>query len=169
MSDAAKQPEAPVKKSKKGLIIILAAVLVVGVAGGGGAWWFLRARPAEAAPAEDGNAPAAEKPGSGGGGVVSLEPFLVNLADKEHARFLRVSMRLIVENAKEAEEINKDEVKRTRLRAAILELLTAQTAEPLLTQEGKNTLRADITKNSSKLLEPTHVIDVLFIDFVVQL
>jgi flagellar FliL protein len=101
--------------------------------------------------------------------VVPLEPFLVNLADKDGARFLRVSLRIILAEAKEAEEVTKNEVQRTRLRAGILDLLTTQTAQPLLTPEGKNALRAAIVKETSALLEPSHVVDVLFTDFVVQL
>ncbi len=169
MSDEAKQKPPVPPKSRKKLVIVLSLSLIVVLGGAAGAWWFLR--PPASAPAADGAARSAAKTDSHGegGGVVALEPFLVNLADKESSRFLRVNMRLIVRSVKEAEDINKNEVKRTRLRAAILDLLTAQTAEPLLTQEGKNTLRSAIAKNSSDLLEPTHVLDVLFTDFVVQL
>jgi flagellar basal body-associated protein FliL len=39
----------------------------------------------------------------------------------------------------------------------------------LLTPEGKNALRTAIIKESTTLLEPCHVVDVLFTDFVVQL
>jgi flagellar FliL protein len=156
----------PKPKAKGGRLKFLAIGGVLLLAVAGASWWFfLRPAPGEQSPAKVEAPP--EKPK--GGGVVTLEPFLVNLADKEGARFLRVSMRLIVPEAKEAEEIAKDEVRRVRLRAGILELLATQTAQPLLTPEGKNALRTAIIKESAAILEPCHVIDVLFTDFVVQL
>jgi flagellar FliL protein len=169
--DSAKPPQPPTppkpRGRKKRLLLFLILGLVVVLGGGGGAWWFLAGRPA-AAPAE-GDASVEPAPDVQGGGVVALDPFLVNLADPAAARYLRVTLRLVVPEAKEAEEIAKNEVVRTRLRAAILDLLATQTAGPLLTPEGKAALRVEITKHCTRILEPVHVIDVLFTDFVVQL
>jgi flagellar protein FliL len=165
--DTAKPPPTPPVKKRSRLLLFLILGLVVLLGSGGGAWWFFVGR-AAAAPAE-GEARPEPAHDAQGGGVIALDPFLVNLADANAARYLRVTLRLVVPEAKEAEEIAKNEVMRTRLRAAVLDLLATQTAEPLLTPEGKAALRAEITKHCSKILEPVHVIDVLFTDFVVQL
>ena len=55
-----------------------------------------------------------------------------------------------------------------RVRSTILELLTQQTADQLVTPEGKAALKKAIGEHLETLLEDTEVTDVLFSDFVVQ-
>ena len=157
MSDT-KTPDAPKASGGKSrlIIIIVAAVAVLG--GGGATAFFMTRGPA--------SAPAAPKPVEHG--LVSLEPFVVNLAAQGGSRFLRVSVRLIVESALKAEHLQKNEVALTRARSAILELLTQQTADHLVTAEGKVALKESISEKLEPVLEETKVLDVLFSDFVVQ-
>lgn len=110
----------------------------------------------------------APTPTSAERGLISLEPFVVNLADPGGSRFLRVSVRVIVESVEQAERIKKSDVMLTRARSAILELLTQQTADQLVTAEGKAALKAAIAEKIEPMLEETKVVDVLFSDFVVQ-
>jgi len=148
------------KGGKKGLIIGAASAVVV-IAGAAGAFWFFSARqPAQA---------SAEKPPVAvEHGLLSLEPLVVNLADSGGERLLRVSIRVIVGTREEAEKLQKNEVALTQLRSAILELLTQQTAEQLVTVDGKASLRQAIVERAKEVLEGATVIDVLFSDFVVQ-
>src|SRR5262245_22735975 len=109
------QPQPPEKKpGGRGKLLIIAAVAIVVLAGGGlTAFWALW-------PAGDSHAePAAKHAGTG---VVSFEPFVVNLADAGGQRFLRISIRLVVDEQEDAERIQKNEVLFTRVRSAILEL-----------------------------------------------
>lgn len=149
----------PAKSSK---LVVIAGVVVLLLAGGGGAfWWFTRS--AKAASAEAPKKEAAEPVG----GVVPLETFLVNLADKSGSRYLRTTLKLIVPDEKTAERIAKNDVAITRTRSAILELLTTETAEQLVTADGKAALKKAIGERVSPLVG-VQVSDVLFADFVVQ-
>jgi flagellar FliL protein len=152
------------KKGKKSLLVIgLAAVLVLGGIGGGAFWWTNRAQAAEPQPA-----PSSSHGDNEERGMVSFEPFVVNLADTGVSRFLRVKIQLVVGNAEQAEEMEKSAVKLSRARSAILELLTTQTSETLVTPEGKATLRKTIAEQVGHSVSHLEIIDVLFSDFVVQ-
>lgn len=153
------KPSSP-KKKRGGRTLLIAAVAVVAV-GGGGTAAFLTMRGQPATTAEE--SPKAAEPG-----LLSLEPFVVNLADEGRSRFLRVSVRLVVDGPEQAEHVQKDEVALVRVRSTILELLTQQTAERIVTTEGKAALKQAIGEGAEAALHGTKVIDVLFSDFVVQ-
>jgi flagellar protein FliL len=169
---------APVKKSGlvKWIVIGLVAVLFLG-GGGAAAWWFfLRTPPAEqgaegaegegaAADAEAGT-PKEQKPK--GDGIIAMDQFLVNLADKDASRFVRVKLGLVVESKEEGKKLSEEEVVKARLRSAILELLSQQTSDHLVTPEGKSELKKLIAERSNAALGEKKVLDVLFTDFVVQ-
>ena len=154
---AAAAAPATAKKSKKSLIFILAGLVVVGGGGGGAFWYSRRAPAAEAAPAK-----APER------GILGFEPFVVNLADPNAARFLRTTVQLVVGSEAEAEKAKKTPVVMMQARGAILELLTVQTADALVTPEGKTKLKKAIAERVTEALEHVKVVDVLFSDFVVQ-
>lgn len=143
--------------------IALGGIVVVVLGGGvvGFMWWQSYRTPAAAAAADS---QAQLKPA---GGVIVLEPFLVNLADTNAARFARISLRLVVATKEEAKEATDDLVKQTRLRSAILDLLTQQTADRVITPEGKAELRKEMAERAARILGH-EVSDVLFTDFVVQ-
>jgi flagellar FliL protein len=149
---------APKKKGKRTLILAVAVIVLLGGAGGG--FWFWRQAGTQAA---DHSAPEPK----GEGAVVSLEPFLVNLADAEASRFLRVTVRLVVNDEDEAKAFEHHAVHQARVRSAVLELLSTQKSGVLVTPEGKAALKRSIAERSSEVLN-TQVRDVLFTDFVVQ-
>jgi flagellar FliL protein len=159
MSEEAKT-EPKKKKGKGKLIVVLIVVLVLIGGGGAGAYWFFFRAPAEQ---EDHG-----KPEAADMGIIPLEQFLVNLADPGGTRFLRVTMRLMVAGEDVALEIAENPVEIARLRSAILELLTMQMSEQLVTAAGKDALKQEIIKHSSEVLHGVTVKDVLFSDFVVQ-
>jgi flagellar FliL protein len=162
-----KAPE-PAKK-KGGSKIILFTIVGVIILGGGGAGAFFMMRRGNAT-AEGAEAKPVEKKKveANKGGVVTFEPFVVNLADGGGSRFLRLTVRLVVDEEAEAEKIQKSEVTIARARSEILEVLTEQTSDKLVTAEGKSSLKKLILEHASKIVEPTKVSDVLFSDFVVQ-
>jgi flagellar FliL protein len=182
MSEAPKEAAAPAEAAKgkksgliKWVVIGVTAVLVLG-GGGAAAWWFfLRTPPVveEAAgdgEAESGATPADEKEKKPTGeGIVAMDQFLVNLADKEASRFVRVKLAFVVESKKEGEELSKEEIVKARLRSAVLEILAQQTSDKLTTPEGKEELKKLIVEGSNRALGGKKVLDVLFTDFVVQL
>jgi flagellar FliL protein len=159
MSDTpAPPPPAPAKKRRL-LKTLLLGVVLLGAAGGGGFWWW-----------KNGQAHAAEAPKEDaheGGAVLGLEPFLVNLADREASRFLRVTVKLVVDEESFAKEFEENALQQSRARSTVLEHLTTLESTALVTPEGKAELKKQIAERTSAVLH-TEVRDVLFTDFVVQ-
>ncbi|HEV8317155.1 MAG TPA: flagellar basal body-associated FliL family protein, partial [Vicinamibacterales bacterium] len=86
------------------LVLILLVLVVLLFAGGGaGAYWILTHRDVVAA------APPPPDPG-----IVAFDPFVVNLSDPGGTRFLRVTMRLVVDNKEHAKEMEENELGRMR-------------------------------------------------------
>jgi flagellar FliL protein len=148
----------PQKQSK--LVVILLVLVVLLLAGGGaGAYWIFTQRGTAAAPAPP---PPVEE------GIVAFDPFVVNLADAGSTRFLRLSLRLVINSEEVAKEMEEHELERMKVRSAILELLAQQTADHLVTPEGKTALKEAIIERAGHALNEVKVLDVLFTEFVVQ-
>jgi flagellar FliL protein len=161
MSENTETPAPPAKKGGGKLVVLVALVLVLVGGGGAGAYWWTHRAPVEAH-----SEPAEAEPENAG--IVALEPFVVNLADNGNSRYLRTTLRIVVDDADHAKEITEHEVTVMRLRSAILELLAVQTSDRLITPEGKATLKKAIAARGTEILRGPKVIDVLFSDFVVQ-
>ncbi len=155
--------QAKAAKKKGKLPLILGAVGAL-AAVGGGAYWFMRPAPADATEAHE-EAPAHEEEAAG---VLAFDPFVVNLADGEGSRFLKVTVQLVVPGAETVAEIQEDAVQMVRLRSDLLDLLSEQSSEELVTAEGKLALKEAIAERAAVVLEPHEVSDVLFSDFLVQ-
>lgn len=143
----------------KKLILIGVGVIVLGGGGAAAAFFWPRHAATEATAAP-------KKPVQRG--LVSFEPFVVNLADKNVARFLRVSVQVVIEGSEEAEKIQKTPVQALQARSAILDVLTTQTSEELATAEGKTALKKELAERVATALGEIKVLDVLFSDFVIQ-
>lgn len=154
---------APPKRSKLRLLLIIAVVLL---AGGGGAYWWMRQQ-AVAAAASTGAEAAPETPAEKPGSLLPLQTFTVNLADPGVSRFLRVTVQLVVSGADSAAALEQDPLALTRIRSEVLELLTTQRSETLVTPDGKTALKKDIASRVSTTVGH-EITDVLFSDFVVQ-
>ena len=142
-------------KKKPILVIALVATFLFGGGGAAGAYFYMHRGPAAPAPAPD-------------PGIAALDTFVVNLADPGGHRFVRVTLSLVLDSKHAADELKEDEVARVRTRSAILELLTLQTADRLVTPEGKVVLKKEIAERASHALGHARVVDVLFTEFVVQ-
>ena len=162
------------KKSKKKLIIIIAAVLLVVLAGGGAAAFMMKkkadaAAAAAAAEDEDGDAEAsadadpkdhgashAKKDEKKGPPVfVPLEPFVINLADRDVERFAQIGITLQVDDAKAAEELK---LYMPAVRNGVLMVLAHKTSKELLERTGKEKLAAEIMREAVRpmgiIIEP---------------
>ncbi|WP_395699102.1 flagellar basal body-associated protein FliL [Aquabacterium sp.] len=157
--------DAPVPKAagKKKLIIILAAVLLL-VLGGGGAAVFMmkkRAAAADEADTEDGaetHAVAEPKKDEHKNPpiFVPLDPFTVNLADRDAERYAQVGVTLEIDDAKVGEQIK---LYLPAIRNNILLLLAHKTAGELLTREGKLLLAQEIRRETMLPLGITMPVD----------
>lgn len=147
----AAEEAAPKGGGSKKLIIIVAAVLVLVLVGGGAAFMLLKKKPV----AEDGEdgAEATEAPVKPKAHAksdhpptfVPLDPFTVNLADKDVDRFAQIGITLQVEDPKFADQIKAF---MPAIRSNVLMVLAHKTAVELLTREGKDKLAKDIMREA---------------------
>ena len=146
---------APAKKGKKKLIIIVGAlVLVLGLAGGGGALYLKKkaADEAAAAEAEDGEVAPAKKAAHDPKAVptfVPLDPFTVNLADREAERYAQIAVSLELSDAHGADKIKTF---MPIIRNNVLMVLAHKTSAELLERDGKTRLAAEIVAETSRAL-----------------
>jgi flagellar FliL protein len=158
--------EAP-KKGNKKMIIIIAAVAVLLLGGGGAAFFIMKKKAAEAeaaAAAEEGGdehekpAKAAKqhKPAEHGKSdhatppaFVPLDPFVVNLSDKEAERFAQIGVTLQVDDPKVADELK---VYMPAIRNAVLLILSHKSSADLLTVEGKQKLAEEIRREAARAM-----------------
>ena len=150
-------PPAPKSGGKKKLIIIIAvAVLALLLVGGGAAYFLMKKKPVEADDEEaDAHAPAAAasvkaEPKHGAAPVfLPLEPFTVNLADREAERYAQVGLTLEVEDNKVGDQLK---AYMPAIRNNILLLLAGKTSAEMLTREGKLKLAQDIRREALRPL-----------------
>jgi flagellar FliL protein len=151
------------------LTIILISVLIVLVLGLGGGmvmvWAKLSAVSALVAHPEGEKNTDKSKPEEVGK-IVSLETFIINLADSGGNRYLRVTMDLEVTGGKPAEEEMARRV--PQLRDAILMILPTKRYADINTSEGKTALREELAGSLNGLLASAKVTRIYFKEFVIQ-
>jgi flagellar FliL protein len=144
MSDAQPPKDAaPPKPGRKKLLIAAIAGTVVLAGGGAGAYFMLKGGDHDEAAA----AAKADEKRKAGRVFVTLEPFVVNLADRESERYAQVGVVLEVEG-KEIE--GKLSAKMPAVRNQILLLISSKPAAELTTREGKERLAAEIALASAR-------------------
>ncbi|MEO8805342.1 MAG: flagellar basal body-associated FliL family protein [Burkholderiaceae bacterium] len=158
----------PAKKGKKKLIIMVAAALLVLLSAGGGAAIYFKkkaAHAAEEAAAEEGGAPGEHKivkrdpkhPPT----FLPLDPFVVNLADKEADRYAQIGITLELQDAKFGDELK---LYMPAIRNGILMILAHKTSAELLDRSGKELLAAQVQREAARTMgidmaEPEAVIE----------
>ena len=156
MSAAAATPAgtaAPGKKGKKKLIIIVVIALVVLLGAGAGGLIYMKKKAAAEAQAEseDGAPAATHKPAKADlkhpPTFLPLDPFVVNLADKESDRYAQIGITLEVVDAKFAEQMKGY---MPALRNGVLMLLAHKTSRELLDRAGKEQLAAEIQREAAR-------------------
>jgi flagellar protein FliL len=149
------QPEEPKKKSKLKWIIIASVALAV-VASGAIAGFYL-------IPKSDTKKSLAEKPVALT--VLPMDPFVINIAETNGERYLKIVIQLEVSDAGVGPEL---EQLKPRIRDSILDLLTPKTYKDLMDLAGKQRLREDIAGRINNILQRGKVTKVYFTDFVIQ-
>jgi flagellar FliL protein len=146
---AADAGAAPPKGKKKLIIMVVAAVLVLAVAGVGAMLMLKKSSHAEdeesdesptkvAAKAHDPKSPPVFAP---------LEPFTVNLADKEAERYAQVGITLELDTAATADSLK---VFMPAIRNNILMLLAHKSSADLLGRDGKEQLAREVARETSR-------------------
>ena len=93
------------------------------------------------------------------------QQFLVNLADKDVLRYVKVVLGVSTRDQKVIDEIKKRMVE---VRDAIILVISSRNSEELLKPEGKEKLKRDIRETLNGLLSSGEVEEIYFVDFVMQ-
>jgi flagellar FliL protein len=148
------------KEKKKGskLKWIIIGVVILAVLGGGGAgayFFFVKKSDKEA------QAPA--KPPIGA--VWALDTFIINLADADSDRYLKVIMSFELTDPLTATELD---LMKPKVRDIVLGVLTVKSYKDLSNFEGKQRLKEELAMRLNSHLTKGKIVQVYFTDFVVQ-
>lgn len=150
--------------SNKLIFLVVAVLLVVtlGLAGGFFMMWnklsALNTQSNAAAQNQQGQTAALGK-------LFPLDTFIVNLADQERSRYLRVTMDLELLAPADSEKLNQ---RLPQVRDRILMLLPSKRFADIASTEGKTALRDEMIGKLNGLFPGTVVTNIFFTEFVVQ-
>ena len=150
--------------SNKLIFLIVAVLLVVtlGLAGGFFMMWnklsALNTQSNAAAQNQQVQTPALGK-------LFPLDTFIVNLADQERSRYLRVTMDLELVAPTDTEKLNE---RLPQVRDRILMLLPSKRFADIASTEGKTALRDEMIGKLNGLFPENVITNIFFSEFVVQ-
>ncbi len=155
--DAAAEGGKEKKKGGSKLKWIIIGVVILAVLGGGaaGAYFFLLK------PGKEAQAPP--KPAIGA--VWAPDTFIINLADADADRYLKIVMNFELSDPLAVVELEQIKPK---VRDAVLGVLTVKNFKDLNNFEGKQRLKEEIAMRINTHLTKGKVVQVYFTDFVVQ-
>ena len=145
-------------------MVAVLLVVTVGLAGGFFMMWNklsdLNTQANAAAIAPGGQGQAVEL-----GTLFPLDTFIVNLADQERSRYLRVTMDLELAAPADTEKLSQ---RLPQVRDRILMLLPSKRFADISSIEGKTALRDEMIGKLNGLFSRSVVTDIFFTEFVVQ-
>lgn len=183
MSDNPTNQSQPEEKKSGKKIILLAIVVIVLLAGAGSGFYFWKSSSTAAAEVSKKRNSRKSEPAEGEEGdafknslpndedvknVVELPAFIVNLADTEQARYLRMTVSLGIDGP-EGKEAKPDQLFTTRVRNAMLTVLSDKKSEEILSVEGKAKLRKELLQAAQAASDEPMVHAIYITDFIVQL
>ena len=165
--------------SNKVLLILMGLVLLLVLGMGGGMFMIYTklpsASPKAAVPETEAGAEAISEKAKPEeiGAVVSMDTFIVNLADPGGNRYLRITMELELAGKpadKSAGKTAGDELSKRmpQIRDAILMILPTKRYADISTTEGKTALREEILNAVNGLLASGQISRIYFKEFVIQ-
>ena len=168
MADEAEKIEDSVKggMNKKILLLGLLGVLVLG--GVAGFFFLSGGDKAKKARGQEQHADAETEadPAPGYvGPVIDLDPFVVNLADRDQLRYLKVSIKLQLDRPEEETDFKN---KLPAIRDALLVLLTSKESRSLRTVDGKMLIRDEIGGRVNTIMRKGKIQQVFFTEFIIQ-
>ncbi|RUM50582.1 MAG: flagellar basal body protein FliL [Hydrogenothermus sp.] len=151
---------------KKKLLIILLVILLLGGGGGFAAYKFLLSDKSKEEEKDKAEEIVKETQSIEQIGIMyDLGNFVVNLADKDADRYLKINIVLEIENEQVKMELEK---RLPQIKDAITTLLITKTSEDLKTAEGMELLKEEIIKRVNAILPLGGVKNVYFTEFVIQ-
>jgi len=167
MAEEEKQEQAQEGKGGKKKLLFLVLILLILAAGGGAAYKFLILDKKKAASKEKQaekiieEIKATEKVGV----MFDLGTFVVNLADPDIERYLKVSIVLELKDQKVQAEAQK---RLPEIKDAITTLLLTKRSSEIRTPEGIEFLKEEIAKRVNAILPLGGVKNVYFTEFIIQ-
>jgi flagellar FliL protein len=159
---AAETNQSPPKKSKTILFAVCGGVLLL--LGGGGFFAyskFLAPQPV----LEETDTANKKSAAASMGEIFSLEPFVVNLADPQGKRYLKLQIKIEVADLLVLEKAAKAEPK---MRDMVIMMLTSLSFEEVMTPEGKIRIRDELLERFNQVMRPDRISNIYFTEFVVQ-
>jgi len=151
-------PQQPQKPRQKVLLMGIGLLLIITLVGAG---IFLRQRAADAQQKAE-SEPKVKA-------VLHLEQFIVNLADAERDRYLRVGIELGLDHSVGKENPKDGEASTNALiRDTILAVLSAQKSDDLLSAGGKEKLKGALVQKLHERIPMLGAKEIYFTDFLVQ-
>lgn len=148
---------------KKMIMLGLAGVLLL--SGGGGAAWFFMSGGEEEKDGKHAKAAHVDEHADEPGPIMELEPFLLNLADRDEVRFLKVSIKLELDRPEEETDYPS---RVPAIRDVLLVLLSSKESQLLRTVNGKRRIREEIMTRVNGVMRKGKVSNVFFTDFIIQ-
>ena len=99
------------------------------------------------------------------GPLFPLDTFIVNLADEERSRYLRITMDLELTASSDADKLNQ---RLPQVRDRILMILPSKRFDEIASVDGKTALRDEIINKLNSLFPKTVITNIFFTEFVVQ-
>ena len=151
--------------SKKGLMILVVCFVIIALAVGAGLYvfWGKVSDPATGKGTEEvaGKEEAKVKIKT----LLSMETFVVNLADPGGKRYLRVTISIEIDDQDFMEETKKSV---PQMRDKVLMILPTKTFKVIRTSSGKDALRKEIIAQLNPLLKNCKITNLYFQEFVIQ-
>jgi len=153
--------------SKKGLIILVICFLIIALAVGAGLFVLWGKVSDTASETLESTEKVADKKDVKVRikSLLSMETFVVNLADPGGKRYLRVSIALEIDDQDFVEEAKKNV---PQMRDKILLILPAKKFKDIRTSSGKDSLRKEIIAQLNPLLDNCKITNLYFQEFVIQ-
>ncbi len=152
------------KSSKMGLIVIVNLVLVGAVL----AYIFVFNKPDPEPAAAEGQASQEDVPPAPAGEhgpLLKLNDFIVNLADREANRYLKLGLALEMADDDTMKQVTERE---PVVRDTVIQLISSLTYKQVRTPQGKKELRKSLQNRLTDVLGRGRVRGVYFTEFVVQ-
>ncbi len=146
------EPEKKKKKSKKIIIISVAVIVLLSSVLG---YAFITKSFIFAA---EGEVVIEEK-------IFSLDEFVLNLKDKSGRRYIKTKMVLSYGNEKDLNILNENIA---QIRDLMIGILRSKTADEMMDVDTANDLKDEIREKINELLTSPIVVDVYFVDFMIQ-
>ncbi|WP_293446463.1 flagellar basal body-associated FliL family protein [Persephonella sp.] len=167
MAEENKEQEEQQQGGGKKKLLILLVVLLLLLGGGGGAAYKFLVLDKQNEKQEDKAQKIQEEIRNveNIGIMFEVGTFVVNLADRDADRYLKVTVILEIENEQVKQEVEK---RLPQIKDSITTLLFTKTSRELKTAEGVERLKEEILRRVNAILPLGGVKNVYFTDFVIQ-